>query len=153
MCDLAREWTGDPVPSDCGIMGKPGELAYAVLQGASLIEPRRLPGEWHGRNQGVSIPVYKGVRYRVGGTKGTFQQGAEVPTPIDTGTVLISDQRVVFAGDKASREWLYPKLIGFRHDPLTLPGPQSRCRIAKRCPGSPTPRTPRSWCVSASSWR
>lgn len=116
MDQMAHTWTGVPVDPNDGIIGKPGEKAYLTLTGAGLIEPRRLPGHYTGRSQGFSIPVYKGIRYRVGSTKGTFQQGAEVPTPIDTGIVLISDLRVVFAGSKATREWLYPKLIGFHHD-------------------------------------
>jgi Protein of unknown function (DUF2510) len=116
MAQTAHDWKGDAISPSAGIIGKPGEMAYLVLQGAALIEPRRLPGHWSGRSQGFSIPVYKGIRYRVGATKGTFQQGAEVPTPIDQGTVLVSNQRAVFAGSKATREWLFPKLIGFHHD-------------------------------------
>lgn len=116
MAQMAHSWTGVPVDPADGIIGKPGEMAYLTLQGAGLIEPRRLPGHYTGRSQGFSIPVYKGIRYRVGATKGTFQQGAEVPTPVDQGIVLISDQRVVFAGSKETREWLYTKLIGFHHD-------------------------------------
>lgn len=117
MARLAHDWTGDPVPPEAGILGKPGERAYLVLDGAALIEPRRLPGHWQGGSQGVSIPIYHGVRYRVGSTKGTYVQGEEVPTPVDTGVVMISDQRTVFAGSKQTREWLYQKLIGFHHDP------------------------------------
>jgi hypothetical protein len=116
MAQTAHAWMGEAITADDGIIARPGESAYLVLKGAALIEPRRLPGHWSGRSQGFSIPVYGGVRYRVGASKGTFQQGAEVPTPIDQGTVLISDQRVVFAGSKHTREWLYPKLIGFHHD-------------------------------------
>jgi len=116
MAQMAHDWMGEPITADAGIIGRRGESAYLVLKGAALIEPRRLPGHWTGRSQGFSVPVYKGIRYRVGASKGTFQQGDEVPTPIDQGTVLISDQRVVFAGSKQSREWLYPKLIGFHHD-------------------------------------
>jgi hypothetical protein len=117
MAELARSWHGEPVTSETGIVGKPGERAYMVLDGAALIEPRRLPGHWVGRSQGVSIPIYKGIRYRVGATRGTYEQGEEVPTPIDTGIVMISNQRVVFAGSKQTREWNYQKLVGFHHDP------------------------------------
>jgi len=113
---MARDWFGEPVSADTGIIAKPAEMAYLLLQGAALIEPRRLPGHWSGRSQGFSIPITNGVRYRVGATKGTFQQGAEVPTAIDQGTVLVSDRRAVFAGPKQSREWLYSKLLGFHHD-------------------------------------
>ncbi len=117
MAELAHNWHGEPVSPDSGIIGKPGECAYLVLNGAALIEPRRLPGHWAGHSQGVSIPIYKGIRYRVGGTRGTYEQGEEVPTPIDTGVAMISNQRVVFAGPKQTREWSYQKLIGFHHDP------------------------------------
>lgn len=116
MAQMAHSWTGVPVDPADGIIGKPGEKAYLSLQGAGLIEPRHLPGHYTGQSQGFSIPVVKGIRYHVGSTRGTFQQGAEVPTPIDQGVVLISDQRVVFAGSKYTREWLYPKLVGFHHN-------------------------------------
>jgi hypothetical protein len=116
LADLAHSWAGDPVPLDVGIVPKRGERAYLVLTGASLIEPRRLPGHWAGATQGVSFHIARGVSYRVGGSRGHYEQGAEEPTAIDEGTVLISDQRAVFAGTTASREWLYAKVIGFHHD-------------------------------------
>ena len=116
LADLAHCWTGDPVPLDVGIVPKRGERAYLVLTDASLIEPKRLPGHWVGATQGVSFHLARGVSYRVGGTRGRYEQGDEEPTAIDRGTVLISDQRAVFAGTKASREWLYAKVIGFHHD-------------------------------------
>jgi hypothetical protein len=116
LAELAHGWSGDPVPLDVGIVAKRGERSYLVLANASLIEPQRLPGHWTGATQGVSFHIARGVSYRVGGTRGHYEQGDEEPTAIDQGTVLISDQRVVFAGTKASREWLYAKVIGFHHD-------------------------------------
>jgi hypothetical protein len=94
---------------------KTDERAFQVVEGAALIEPRRLPGHWEGRSQGVSFRVAKGVRYRVGANKGHYVQGDEVPTPIDTGTVTITNQRVVFQGAKATREWAFSKLLGVQH--------------------------------------
>jgi hypothetical protein len=44
-------------------------------------------------------------------------QGDEVPAPIDTGTVTITNQRVVFQGAKQAREWAFTKLLGYQHDP------------------------------------
>jgi hypothetical protein len=61
--------------------------------------------------------VAKGVRYRVGGTRGSYVPGEEQPTAVDTGTVSITNQRVVFQGPKQAREWSYSKLIGMQHDP------------------------------------
>jgi hypothetical protein len=115
LAQTAREFEGAPVPAGSGILPHKDERAYMILTEAALIEPKRLPGHWQGRNQGVSIHVMKNVNYRIGGTRGTYAQGEEETAPIDVGTIMISNQRVVFAGGKESREWLYPKVIGFQH--------------------------------------
>ena len=59
------------------------------------------------------------MRYRVGGTRGTFVQGEEHPTPIDTGTLTITDHRAVFLGAQQTREWAWSKLVGFHDDEVT----------------------------------
>jgi hypothetical protein len=41
--------------------------------------------------------------------------GAETPTVIDTGDASITTRRVVFQGDKYTREWEFSKLIGIIH--------------------------------------
>ena len=94
-----------------------GERVYYIAVGVSLIEPRRLPSHWEGGYSGFSFPVARGVRWHVGGTRGHVVPGAEVPTPIDSGTATITDQRVVFQGTKQVREWDYAKLLGYQHDP------------------------------------
>lgn len=99
-----------------GFEERKGEATFAVLKGVSLIEPRRLPGTYAGRSSGYSFRVVKGVNYRIGASKGTFVQGADVPTPIDNGTAFVTNQRVVFRGDKATREWAWTKLISLDHD-------------------------------------
>jgi hypothetical protein len=116
--ELAR--SGGLVDDGTGIVTmllKKNEKVFMFGDGASLVEARRLPGEWVGRSQGVSLRVMKGVSYRIGGNRGTFQQGAEVPTVIDTGRLTISNQRIVFQGNKQTREWGFSKLIGYQHDP------------------------------------
>jgi hypothetical protein len=91
------------------------ERLFYAFTGAGLIEPRRLPGHWQGGYSGFSFRVARGVRWHVGGTRGHYVAGAEVPTPIDTGVASITDQRVVFQGNKQSREWLFAKLLGYQH--------------------------------------
>ena len=76
-----------------------------------LVEPRRGPGHYSGQSQGFSFRVTKNVRYRVGANRGTFIPGDEVQTVVDKGTATVTTQRVVFAGSKATREWLYAKLL------------------------------------------
>ena len=91
-----------------------------------------IPGErpHHvGAYSGFSFRIAKGVRFNVGGSRGSlvggtpsirvpavrpdYVPGEEVPTAIDSGTVTITDQRVVFQGDKQAREWPFGKLLGF----------------------------------------
>src|SRR5262249_32351351 len=51
------------------------------------------------------------IRYHVGATRGHYMQGEPVPTAIDTGTVFVTNQRVVFTGKKQTRECLFAKLL------------------------------------------
>jgi hypothetical protein len=60
--------------------------------------------------------VTKGIRYHVGGTRGTSVQGDDETKLIDTGTATITDQRIVFQGQKQAREWAFSKLLGYEHD-------------------------------------
>ena len=110
-----RPEDGEPVP----IALKQGERMLLTISGALLIEPRRLPGEWQGRSQGVSVhvPGTRSMRYRVGQSRGTFVAGAEVPSPIDTGQFTVTNQRSVFVGAKQTREWSWAKLISVQHQP------------------------------------
>lgn len=82
-----------------------------------LIEPRTAPGQFRGGSQGVSLRIAKGVSYRVGQSRGTYESRPTRPTPIDTGEALISNQRVIFRGPMHSREWLYKNLVGLDHSP------------------------------------
>ena len=110
MADMAAGYQGETGVGSLQL--HQDERVFMVLKGAALIEPRRERGHYVGGYSGFSFRVAKGVRYHVGGTRGTYQQGAEVPTPIDTGTVTITNQRVVFEGSKQAREWDFSKLLG-----------------------------------------
>ena len=95
---------------------KSDELVFLICQGAVLVEPRRGPGTYQGGYQGFSFPIgHTGLRYRIGGSRGHFVQGAETPTPVDTGVATITNQRIVFQGPLQTREWDYSKLLGYQH--------------------------------------
>ena len=108
--------TGSDLPDDMGVILKPGESLYCLVTGAVLIEPKKGPGQWKGRSQGVSMPIPgTRLRYRIGASKGSFEQGEETPTPIDEGTFVVTDKRGIFTGQKQSREWAWSKLLGVTH--------------------------------------
>jgi hypothetical protein len=117
MLDTAKHYEG--VGSDA-LMLKPGEAIFFTVTGASLVEDRRGAGHYAGRSQGISVPVGsiggRTVRYRVGASKGHYVEGAPSPTAIDTGSVFVTNQRVIFQGGKQTRECAYEKLIGTEHD-------------------------------------
>ena len=96
-----------------GVQLKKGEVVHLVLNDVGLVEPRRGPTQWVGGSQGVSFKVAKGVRYRVGATRGHVVQGEERPVVIDSGTGVVTNQRMMFIGTKRSTEWAYSKLLGF----------------------------------------
>ncbi len=102
------------------IMLKGGEALFYRVTNCSLVEERRGQGHYQGASTGVSIPIGslggRSVRYRVGANRGHFVAGAPVPTAIDKGTMYITNQRIVFAGSKQTRECLFAKTIGFSHD-------------------------------------
>jgi hypothetical protein len=120
LLELARHYEGT-TGADAGASPVPlkkNERLLFVVPGAALVEPRRDPGHWQGRNQGLSIPIpyAHGIRYRIGATHGTYVQGTERPTPIDAGTVSITTTRAVFVGPKQTREWAWSKLLGITHE-------------------------------------
>jgi hypothetical protein len=46
-------------------------------------------------------------------------QGATTATAIDTGTVYVTNMRVIFQGTRQTRECLFSKLVAFQHDDQT----------------------------------
>ena len=108
--------TGRDVPDEVGITLKKGERVFCVVTETVLVEPRKGPGSWKGRSQGVSMPIPgTSLRYRIGASRGEFQAGEEKPAPIDEGTFVVTSQRAVFSGQKYSREWVWSKLLGVTH--------------------------------------
>jgi hypothetical protein len=114
---LASEPEGVTGSNAVPIVLHKGESAFLVASGAALIEPKQLPGRWVGSYSGVSFRVMKGVSYHVGGTRGHYVPGPDVPAPIAKGTVTVTNQRVVFQSDQQAREWAFAKLLGYQHDP------------------------------------
>lgn len=114
--NLAQNFNGETAVQ---LMLKAGETVFATVTNASLVEERRGAGHYAGGYSGVSIPIGTigghSVRYHVGATRGHYVQAPPVPTAIDTGTVFVTNQRVVFAGAHQTRECAFAKLIGYEH--------------------------------------
>jgi hypothetical protein len=91
-----------------------GEHALLVLQGVDLVEPRRLPGHWSGGSSGFTFHVARRVSPSAGQSPGHLVEG-EAVTPLDQGSVTVTDRRVVFTGGREAREWDFEHTIGFHN--------------------------------------
>jgi hypothetical protein len=121
LCELAHEFRGQTAAEidHTPLALKPGERVYAIVDGVKLIEPRSQGGHWEGGSHGISvrIPGTRSARYRIGATRGHYVHGEPQPTVIDTGTAVVTDRRVAFAGTQQAREWLWSKCLGVHHQP------------------------------------
>ncbi|NNN22699.1 MAG: hypothetical protein HKL80_11950, partial [Acidimicrobiales bacterium] len=112
----------DPSSVDTSMVAKRGEHIYFVLKYTDLVEVRQQRGHYQGGYTGFSFHVAKNVNYRVGGMRGHYVPGPELPTEIDSGSLAITDKRIVFQGSSTTKEWNFDKLIGYEHEagaPLT----------------------------------
>jgi len=75
---------------------KPGEKAYAAIQG-TLKETKTVG--YSAGTAGMSVRVAKGVTVRTGGIKGQAVKGS---VSVASGELVITNQRVIFAGDRKS---------------------------------------------------
>lgn len=111
--------SGKSSPGVTTLILKKDEVGVAQITNVGLIEDRKGAGQWKGSSQGVSFPIGhiagRPVRYRVGQTRGHYVQGAPVPTAVDSGTLTITSQRIVFQGSKKSAECAFAKLLGIQH--------------------------------------
>ena len=87
---------------DYGFMLKKGEFAVAFLQ-VGYLENVREPTRYSGGYGGVSFPIFGKVRLNTGKTGGKITKGAESINTTDQGPLLITNQRIMFAGTKRSR--------------------------------------------------
>ena len=92
------------------LMQKPGEIALWTGR-AVFHETGRTPTRYVGGSSGVSIPLGGGVRFRVGAMKGTAVPGDSYQMDKDEGVVMLTTERLVFAGPVQTQEWNFDKLL------------------------------------------
>lgn len=98
----------DSVPNT--LMQKPGEIA--VWSGRAVFhETGRTPTRYVGGSSGVSIPIGGGIRFRVGAMQGSAVPGDAYQMDKDEGVVMLTTERLVFAGPTHSQQWDFDKLL------------------------------------------
>ena len=106
-----------------GLVLHKGELGVGTLANCGLVEERRGEGHYEGGSQGFSIPIGslggRTVRYHVAAQRGHFEQGPMAPRVVATGTMFITDQRIVFTGPTQTRECSFAKVVALNRDDQT----------------------------------
>jgi hypothetical protein len=91
------------------IMVKPGEEVLLEAYASMLKEVA--DRAWQGGFSGFSFPITRGVRYRVGQTRGHMQQVGTKMIVTDAGWLSVTSTRIVFSGKTSTREIHYAKLV------------------------------------------
>jgi len=95
-------------PVETSLVLKRGEIAAAVVS-ASLCRYRTRT-QYVGGSQGLSIPLGHGFRYRVSSYRGQPIQ-SESLAKVDEGTLVVTNQRLVFLGSKRDISMPIVKLL------------------------------------------
>jgi tetratricopeptide (TPR) repeat protein len=95
------------VPANIALQS--GEGLVGVFPETTLVKPRAVR-EWHGAYAGPSIRIAKGFWMRLGGSAGHSESHDELRA-IDTGTLVFTDERLVFVGSMRSISIPLEKLI------------------------------------------
>lgn len=101
-----------PVVDAPNLMAKRGEIVHLETSAALMKEVA--VREWRGGSSGVSFRVAKGVRYRVGSTRGRVVTVGTQLQVADTGLLAITNQRAAYLGSRKTVEMPYSKLIGMQ---------------------------------------
>lgn len=94
------------VPSP--IIQKPGEETYLVC--SAILAKRKTRTHYEGSSSGWSFPVFHGIRYRVGSFRG-YPISQEYISEADDGNLVLTNQRVAFAGEKQGTSIPLDKLL------------------------------------------
>lgn len=99
---------------------------------ASLLEERVISRRYEGGSQGISVRLMKGVSYRVGASKGHLVSDKAI-VPVSTGSLVITNQRVLFSGSAKSFATRLDKILNIEPlmDGLKLSEENGKLRLVK----------------------
>ena len=101
-----------PVIPVTGVLLEEGESVHWACP-AELYEEKVIRRSYQGGYSGISIPIYKGIRWHTGGYSGhPVIQSGMVAT--DSGRLVVSDHRVVYVGKQRSFSIPYKKILALQ---------------------------------------
>jgi hypothetical protein len=96
---------------------RPGETVIYHLSQVRLNEYRSNGSTYSGTSNGLSFRVTKNVRYNTSVSQGNITKKPEVLQTVDTGSATFTNQRVIYTGEKYTREWNFDKLLNAESGP------------------------------------
>ncbi|MEZ5202855.1 MAG: hypothetical protein R2701_00250 [Acidimicrobiales bacterium] len=88
-----------------------GERLLVWWNGVELIAPKNtIVRDWSGASYRI------GAKTTVRAGTSTTRSTVDRPTPIDRGTLAITDRRVLFLGQTRSIDWQFRRMLGVTHD-------------------------------------
>jgi hypothetical protein len=98
-----------PRPIASPLVAKRGEEAYLSIP--AELARNRSRTRYQGASQGLSFPLgHTGIRYRIGTFRG-YPVSQETLTAIDTGTLVLTNQRIAFVGARRSLAMALDKIL------------------------------------------
>jgi hypothetical protein len=101
-----------PICQPNNIILQKGEIAHIEIP-AQLLEERVTSRTMQGNSKGVSVRIIKGVSFNIGKVKGSYHSTKNI-IPISDGRFVITNQRLIFSGNKKSVNGLISKLLDFQ---------------------------------------
>lgn len=114
MDEARRLWQinhGPLVPVSSPLLLKKGEVAYAVAEGDAL-ETRSRTTSYRYGGPSVRVRIMKGVSYRVGSAS-VSRTTEEYSHSFGSGTVVLTDRRLLFRAAEKTININYPKIVDF----------------------------------------
>jgi hypothetical protein len=96
------------------------EQLLFVLPNVELLEYKSTGSTYSGGSAGVSFPLFGRVRGNVGGNRGSFSRNPEELILSDLGRLKVSTERLIYVGEKESREIDLDKVLDFELGPNGL---------------------------------
>jgi hypothetical protein len=101
--------TRGPQPVESPLILKKGE--QACLAAPATLARQQTRRQWVGASQGFSFPIgHTGIRYRVGSFRGHPVE-QQLLGKLDSGTLVLSNQRLAFIGSTKSTSVAFAKLL------------------------------------------
>jgi len=96
------------------------EEALFDVTNVELLEFKSTGSSYSGARAGISFPLFGRVRGNVGGSSGQITRNPEELLAVDTGTVKVTSERIIFIGEKEARVFDLDKVLDFELGPNGL---------------------------------